>query len=163
MSMSVSTHNAIADGASELVYVLGSRGDDIPLAIEAATASRDPTRLDDAVGEEPKISQWRKLAKPKRRGKKDPVVDDHGDCTDLSFAAFFMKRKLMSKLEYVGSFSQSSVDIPSRIAQGFNLIGGYWHYWKYTGAAVIESDDWEQRLHGTWIYSIWSTLHTGIT
>mmetsp|Transcript_9190 Transcript_9190/g.23599 ORF Transcript_9190/g.23599 Transcript_9190/m.23599 type:complete len:545 (-) Transcript_9190:124-1758(-) len=111
------------------------------VARAAAMANRD---RDGRVGAEALVNLWREVSKPRKGGAIEKQPDGcKVDCPAL-FDQMFALRGLSDALAY------------DRDEQG-------WAVYRYTRSPVVNSTpDWEVAFHGTWWYSVWSVLDTGI-
>jgi hypothetical protein len=90
------------------------------------------------------VDQWREVSKPRKQGPgKAMPAGCKVDFPDL-FNLWLQRRGLEDALEYTGE------------EQG-------WRVYKYVRPPLVHSDEtWERAFHGTWWYSVWLVLHTGV-
>lgn len=97
-----------------------------------------------ARGNEALVNLWREVSKPRKGGAIPAMPPGCKVDSQPLFQEWLDRRGLTDALEYSGN------------QQG-------WDVYRYTRDPVVKSEPhWEQAFHGTWWYSVWLLLETGI-
>lgn len=113
--------------------------DAVELQLEMAAYSRDHSR-------ENLVEQWREVSKPRRAGA--VAKQPRGSKKDFPalFDEWLKVRDLHDSLRRCKAEDQRG-----------------WRVYRYTREPVVKAAaSWEQAFHGTWWYSVWSVIESGV-
>ena len=101
------------------------------------------------------IPQWRKKAKPKKQRSPPRMAAEFPLVAEI----FEGKLDQWLKARKIQGLLQRD---PERDRPTDDTGGAHWLYYKYCRAPMVEHSRWENALHGTWWYALWSILQSGV-
>eukprot|EP00933_Yihiella_yeosuensis_P013381 TRINITY_DN12425_c1_g3_i1.p1 TRINITY_DN12425_c1_g3~~TRINITY_DN12425_c1_g3_i1.p1 ORF type:complete len:533 (+),score=97.88 TRINITY_DN12425_c1_g3_i1:101-1600(+) len=119
----------------EVVYSLSTSSRELQDAISTASAARDTEDL---------VTKWREVCKPRRAGA-------------------VARKPRASKLDFLDLFDRWLEDRGLADALEHDGYRNGWVAYRYRRDPVVKSEShWETAFHGSWWYSAWLVLHSGV-